>query len=110
MDFIFDVNALSDDELYDKLEKINSKLYMSYVSGNSSQIVNQLTNFAQIIESELRDRYMISMQKAYNDQFPEKIESDKIVEEDTANSKKNSTKKTEKPSNAPRFNKVYRKE
>lgn len=110
-----DPATLSDDEIRDKLQNLQTRLFAAHVMGMSYDMRSQLESIMELLELEAQSRYMAQMQKAWDDQFPNVIESEPDLrpgaEKAKADSKAPKKKKegAERPANSPSFNKVYKK-
>lgn len=109
----FDPATLSEDDLRDKLSNLQNRLFSAHVMGMSQDLRVQLESIIELIEFELQGRYAVQMQKAWDSQFPDIIESEPDLKPGAEKAKvdpKSSKKKegAERPANAPSFNKVYK--
>jgi len=111
----FDPVTMSDDELRDKLDSLNNRLWAAHAMGMSSDMREQLQMLIETIETEVQQRFANSMQKAWDDMFPDVIESEPDLKPQVDAKKKRPTvgnkniEEQEKPRVAPAFNKVYKK-
>ena len=114
MDPFQDLSSQSDDELRDRLTKIQSRIYAAHAYGMSYDMRSQLENLAQQIQDQLLMRHMVEVQQMWDDQFPDVIISDagyddaeKLPKTKAAAKQAEQTEQAVKP--APKFQKVYKK-
>ncbi len=110
----FDPSTLNEEELREKLSELNNRLYAAHAMGMSYELRVQLEQFIELIEFEQQMRFSAQMQKAWNDLFPDVIESEPDLKPGAEKAKETKTTKKakegpERPANAPMFNKVYKK-
>lgn len=111
----FDPATMSDEEIREKLESLQSRLWAAHALGMSPDMREQLQMLCETLETEMQQRFAQTMQKAWDDMFPDVIESEpdlKPVTNDKKKPTKNKAKKddgSEAPKNSPKFNKVYKK-
>lgn len=109
----FEVSTLSDEELRDKMNVLNTRLFAATAMGMSYDMRKQLTAYIEVLEQEMQNRFTVEMNKMWNAQFPEIIETEPdlkpgvVAKKNEVEQKKEGRK--ERPANAPQFNKVYRK-
>lgn len=113
----FDVSGLNDDELREKLQELQTRLFAAHIMGMSYDMRVQLESLMEQIEIEQQARFTAQMQKAWDAQFPEVIETEpdlkpgaeaKKAADPKAARKKAKEGMGERPVGMPSFNKVYK--
>jgi len=110
----FDPSSLNEEELRDKLSNLNSRLYAAHAMGMSYDMRAQLETFIELIEMELQNRFAAQMQKAWNELFPDVIESEPDLKPGAEKAKeasklpKKANETIERPAVVPKFKKVYK--
>jgi hypothetical protein len=109
----FEVSTLSDDELREKMNELNTRLYAATAMAMSFELRQQLQAYMEAIEQEMQTRFAVDMQKAWDAMFPAVIETEPDLKKDKLEKPSEKEQKKEgrkdRPANAPQFNKVYRK-
>ncbi len=113
----FDASTLNDEELREKYTDLQTRLYSAHIMGMSYELRVQLESIMELIEIEQQARFAAQMQKAWDAQFPDVIETEpdlkpgaeskKAAADPKAKKKKEGA--PERPANVPSFNKVYKK-
>ncbi|MNK54711.1 hypothetical protein D3C87_737030 [compost metagenome] len=113
----FDPSTLNDEELREKLSNLQTRLFAAHAMGMSYDMRAQLESMMEQIEFEQQARFAAQMQKAWDAQFPDVIETEPDLKPGAEAAKKAANPKDkkkkegvpERPANAPTFNKVYKK-
>ena len=110
-----DASTLSDEELREKLTNLQNRLFAAHAMGMSYDMRVQLETIMELIEMEQQNRFAAQMQKAWDAQFPDIIETEPDLrpgaEAKKATDPKAAKKKkegTERPAGMPSFTKVYK--
>ena len=105
---------LSDDELLEKSTELHRNLNRAHLWGSSPDLINQLQWMLEMIEEEKMERLNKQAFDAFNDMFPERVESDpefKVAKGELEETKTTVIKpaKVSKPQTftEPVFNKEY---
>lgn len=114
----FDPSTLNDEELREKLQNLQTRLFAAHAMGMSFDMRSQLEAMMEVIEIEQQSRFAAQMQKLWDSQFPDVIESEpdlkpgaeaKKAAADPKAARKKAKEGVERPTVAPSFNKVYKK-
>lgn len=107
----FNVKDLDDDAINKKILQLQSRLMYANAFSGSHEMADQMLLMLESLEMEREERYMVEVNKMYQKQFPDVIESDPEFKKDrnTSSVGDNGKPKVERPKVQPVFTKTFKK-
>lgn len=105
----FNAKDLDDDAINKKILELQRRLMYTNAFGANPEMMDQFYSLLEALEFERQERAAIQMNKMFNQQFPDVIESDPDFKSTKTEVTIDGTPKVEKPKVQPVFTKTYKK-